>query len=91
MAITWDLTITPISIRDKQASILATRTDDSDESVTTYEVNKATIDTETMSNNMWIIDEIWGKHQIALNKESAIAGFINDLKTAGKTNLEGRE
>ena len=91
MAITWELTVTPISIVDKQASILAVRTDDVDSSVRAYEVALATIDTETMANNIWIMDEIWGKHQIALNSESAISNFVSNLEAAGKTNLEGRE
>ena len=91
MAITWNLTITPISIIDKEASIIAVRTDDIDSSVKVYEVSKATIDTQIMANNIWIMDEIWGKHQIAIDNESAISTFVSALGAAGKANLEARE
>ncbi len=91
MAITWDLTPTPLSISNKDVSIIAVRTDDSDGSTKTYEVGKATIDTVTMSNNNWIWDEIWNKHQSATTKETAINDFLSGLAAAGKTNLEARE
>ena len=91
MAITWALTITPLNINNKEASIIAVRTDDIDGSIKAYEVSKATIDTQTMANNIWIMDEIWGKHQIAINADAAISNFVSDLEAAGKTNLEARE
>lgn len=91
MAIIWEPTITPISIADKTASIIAVCTDDSDGSTRTYKVAKATIDTETMSNNNWIMDEILAKYQADLTKEAAVEEFITDLESAAKTYLEAND
>jgi len=91
MAITWTLDISPINISTKEASIRATRTDDTDGSTMEYTIARETIDIVTMTNNIPILDEIWAKHQARLSKESNINDFTSGLEAAGKINLEGRE
>jgi len=89
MAITWELTVTPISIPAKEASIRAVR--DEDGTISEYDVAKATIDIEIMANNIPIMDEIWVKHQERLTRDSDVAAFCSELEAAGKANLEARE
>ena len=86
---TWKLEGTPISILDKTASFIAIRTDVDD--IAVYTVAKAQIDTENMSNNTPILDEIWAKHLAATTKKAAVESFMSALEAAGKVNLEARE
>ena len=86
---TWKLEGTPISILDKTASFIATRTDVDD--IAVYTVAKAQIDTENMPNNTPILDEIWAKHLAATTKKAAVESFMSALEAAGKVNLEARE
>ena len=93
----WALNITPLDISSKTASIVAVRRtwDDSDPTTIltndTYTVAKATLDTVTQSNNVWILDEISNQHQAALTKQANIDNFVSGLEALGKTNLEARE
>jgi hypothetical protein len=91
MAIAWALEITPINLATKEASIHAVRTDDTDGSTLSFDVAKAKIDTVTMTNNLWILDEIWNKYQAHLALTAAVSDFVSALESAGKTDLEARE
>ena len=90
MAITWELKITPIDISTKEASIVATRTDDIDpENPMVYNVARAILGTTSQKNA--VLDEIWAKHQSHLAEETIVSNFVSALETSGKSNLEGRE
>lgn len=90
MAITWKLTITPINILTKEASIQAVRTDDADpDNPMTYNVARALLDTAAQKNAA--IDEIWAKHQARLASDAIVDNFVSALETSGKNNLEARE
>ena len=90
MAITWKVTITPVSIATKTASIWAVRTDSMDpDNTRMYDVHRAIIDTS--AQKIAVIDEIWAKHQAALSNEAMIDSFVSALETQAKSNLEGRE
>ena len=90
MAIIWELEITPINISTYEASIDATRTDDTDpDNPMVYNVARAKI--ETPAQQVAVADEIWEKHQVALASNAAVEAFVSVLEAAGKSNLEARE
>lgn len=90
MAITWPLKITPISIEEKTASIVATRIDSEDlDNPKIYNVAQALLDTP--ANQLAALDEIWAKHQAQLDSDAAVDNFVAALESSGKSNLEGRE
>ncbi len=92
MAITWEGKITHINLSTKEASITVTRTDDTDpDNPMVYTEPKAVIDTDTLANNLPILDELWAKHQARLAEDSTIESFVSGLETLIKTNLEARE
>ena len=91
MAITWELTVTPIAIGSKTASVVAVGIDSEDtEKLLTYTEPNVIIDTETMANNIHILDDIWAQHQARLARDSTIDAFVSGLEAAGKANLEAR-
>lgn len=90
MAITWELTITPINISTKEASAKAIRTDDTDpDNPKTYKVAKApfnnTAEEEAVGNN------ILGKRQKDKTKTGAIDSFVNAVEGRLKTYLEAND
>ena len=87
MAITWELTITPMNVQTKEASVIAVRSDGTG-GVRSYNVAKAPFNTPEQEDAVW--DEIWAKHQDMLARETVVANFIDRLESAGKTNLEAR-
>ena len=89
MAITWEITITPIDIANYIASIRAIRTDDTSGDTATYEVPKAVINTGPQQ--VAVMDEIWAKHQVSIAQIAAVQAFVATKKVAGKANLEARE
>lgn len=90
MAISWDVKITPINISTYEASIVATRTDDTDPTtLKTYCVPRAII--KTVPQQIAVMDEIWAKHQAALAAGAVAAAFVTAKEVAGKSNLEARE
>ena len=91
MAITWELIPTIVNKSANLISIIAVRLDDQDpDNPLIYQVPKATL-SATPSENIWILDEIWGKHQTALTEESSKITYLTNLISVGKTNLEARE
>lgn len=88
--ITWEVSITPINIDRKEASITATRTDSEDvDNPRVY-----TLPSWTLSNQatrLLALDRIWQMHQEALLLESQVASFLTGLETQAKNNLEARE
>lgn len=88
--ITWELEITPINISTYEASIKATRTDDTDpDNPMVYIVHRAKI--ETPAQQLAVADEIWAKHQAHLAHDTVIDNFVSALEANGKANLEARE
>ena len=90
MAITWELKITPINISTYEASIEATRIDDTDpDNPMVY--NVARVSLETGPQQLAAMDEIWAKHQAALASTAKVEAFVAAKEAAGKANLEARE
>jgi len=90
--ITWDLEITPINISIFEASIVATRTDDTDPEnidVKIYTVPRAKI--QTPAQQLVVGQEIRAKHLAALAATAAVETFVADAEAAGKQYLEGLE
>ena len=90
MAITWTVTITPLNISTKEASISAVRLDSLDaENPKTYTVSLAKL--ATAGDKLAVANELWGKYQADLANDATIATFIDQLETDLKANLEARE
>ena len=92
MAITWELKITPINISTYEASIVATRIDDTDPEkpiVMVYTVHRAKIQTD--AQQLAVGQEIREKHLAALATTAAVKAFVEDAEAAGKAYLEALE
>lgn len=88
--ITWDLKITPIDIGKKEASVIATRIDDTGpDNPKVYKVSRAPFKTAAQKTAVW--NEIWAKHQTAIAGDSIINDFVSALEGTGKSDLEARE
>jgi hypothetical protein len=92
MAISWDVKITPLNVARKEASITATRTDDT---------NPADIKTETIviittllattADKLAVVDNIWAHHLTYQAKQVAIAAYCGGLEAQAEANLMARE
>lgn len=92
MATTWDITIIPIDVKRKEASIIAIYTDDADPlNILTekHVILSALLDTQ--QQKLDVLDNIWQLHLSYQAKEIAIKNFIGTLEADAKTNLEARE
>ena len=88
--IEWELEITPINISTYEASIVATRTDDTDpDNPMVYIVHRAKINTP--AQQLAVGQEIREKHLAALAANAAVEAFVADAEAAGKQYLEGLE
>lgn len=94
MAITWNVTITPINLVEKRVRILAVRTKTTDEvppvilTVDSFQI-QTIIDTPTQK--IAAMDKIWELYQDKLNLDAQVAEVIGQLETQAKDNLEARE
>ena len=97
MITTWDVTIIPQDVALKTASVTATRTitDDTDpQNLIIIEEFLYSIDTvilNTPQQKTDALNQIWQQHQVRLQKDSDIAGYIGGLEAVAKANLEARE
>lgn len=92
MAIMWDITIRPLDVSRKEASIMAVRTDDTDpENVLIENHSIITGILDTQEQKTAILDNIWQQHLDYQTRQIAINNYIGTLKIQAKTNLEGRE
>ncbi len=89
MAIMWEIKISPLDISRKEASIVATRTDDVAATTETHTIISALLDTQEQKTA--VLDVMWQLHLDYQTKQAAIDAYIGGLETAAKTNLEGRE
>lgn len=89
MAITWTVTITPIDVSAKTASIRAVRNDDVTMETETHNIITAVLDTSAQKTAA--LDDIWQQHLDYQVKLTAINSYIGGLEAAAKTNLEARE
>ena len=87
MAGTWEVTITPIDVSTKTASISATRTDGLD--IKTYGNIIAILNTD--AQKLAVLDQIWDMYQADLMRDTAINIYIGTMVADAKTNLEARE
>ncbi len=87
MPITWTVTITPISVPDKTASISAVR--DEDGVIETHNIITAILDTGPQKAAA--LDVIWQMHLDYQARQTAIDDYIGGLEATAKTNLEARE
>jgi len=89
MAITWEVTITPINIAEKRVSVLAVRVDDVLLTTNSYRIDHAIID--TVAQKIAVLDGIWEQHLNRTYYDGVVTTVIGDLEQDAKTNLEGRE
>ena len=89
MAITWTVTITPIDVPTKTASIQAVRVDDSDGSTETHNIITAIL--ETTAQKLAAMDDIWQQHLDYTARQAAIDAFVGALESQAEANLESRE
>lgn len=89
MAITWTVTITPIDIPTKTASVQAVRVDDSDGATETHNIITAVLNTQ--AQKVAVLDQIWQMHLDYQAKLTAIEAYIGGLEATAKDNLETRE
>ena len=91
----WEVTITPISVVDKTASISAVRTvvDDAAPEVIleteTHRVLTAILD--TAAQKAAVLDSLWQQHLDYQVEQTDITAYLGGLEAAGKIDLEGRE
>lgn len=82
--------IIPINISTFEASIRATRTDDTDpDNPMVYDIHRAKI--ETPAQQLVVGQRIRAKHLAALATTAAIEAFVHDAEVAGKNYLEAQE
>ena len=92
MAITWEITIQPLDVPRKEASIMAVRTDDTDpENILTETHFIITAILDTVAQKTAALDNIWQQHLDYQTRQTAINEYVGGLKAQAKTNLEGRE
>lgn len=83
----WNVSITPLDVARKEASITATRTDGED--VQTFNIITALLTNRKQKQD--VIDQIWSQYLAAKAKKKAGADFIGKLETEAKTALEARK
>ena len=86
----WDLKITPINISTYEASIEATRTDDTDpDNPMVYIVSRARI--ETQAEQIAVAQEVLAKRQKEKDNAAVVQDFVSAAETAGKQYLEAND
>lgn len=90
MAISWQVTITVLSIERKEISVIATREDDEDpDNPRTYRIPWTEI--ATPAQKTAAIDKIWSLHQAAIAREGQVSTVVGTLETQAKALLEAKE
>jgi len=87
--ITWTPTITVLDIASKYGRVTCVRHDDVTLETRTYSVES--VISAVPSENIHIMNMIWGQYQDDLAKEASQLAVIGTLIAAATTNLEGRE
>lgn len=92
MAITWELTIQPLNVSRKEASVMATRTDDTDPLNILIETHFIiSVILNTPEQKLIALGNIWQQHLAYQIRQTAINEYIGGLEVQAKTNLEARE
>jgi hypothetical protein len=89
MAITWNVTITPLNVERKEARIVAIRTDDVTSEVQSFVILSAILDTPAQKNAA--VNNLWQQHTEYETRKAQIAMYIGSLEEDAETNLEARE
>ena len=92
MAITWEVTIKPLNVSEKEASVMAIRTDGTnplDILTETHFIISAILN--TTQQKVDVLDNIWQQHLDYQARQTAINNYIGTMETDAKSNLEGRE
>ena len=92
MAVKWEVTIQPLDIPRKEATVRAIRIDDTDpENVLTetHFIISAILDTQ--QHKIDAEDNIWQQHLVYQARQTTINNYIGNLEVTAKINLEGRE
>ncbi len=89
MAITWDVTITPINVSRKTASILGVRTDDGTNDVTSFRIDTAILD--TTNQKLAARQQLRDMHLAYIARTVAIATYIGSMEIDAKNWLEAQE
>ena len=92
MAINWEITIQPLDVSRKEASVMAVRTDDTDpENILTETHFIITAILDTAAQKTAALDNIWQQHLDYQTRQIAINNYIGNLEEQAEINLEGRE
>ena len=89
MAITWDVTIAPLDVTRKEASVVAIRTDSVTEQVETHRIISVILDTQIQKTAA--VNQLWQMHLDYGDRQAAIDAFVGALETQAKTILEAKE
>ena len=89
--ITWDVTITPTDVARKEATIRATRTDDTDPSNIKRFTHIISAILDTAAQKMAALEDIWAHHLAQQARDAAIVAYVGTLEQQAKVNLEARE
>jgi len=92
MAITWDVKITTLDVAKKEASIMATRIDNTDPQNVLTEIHtiiSAVLDTD--QQKLDALNTIWDLHLKYQKRQTDINNYIGNLEMQAKANLEARE
>ena len=92
MAITWEVTIKPLNVSEKEASIMAIRTDDTnplDILTETHFIISAILN--TTQQKVDALNNIWQQHLDYQARQTAINNYIGTMEADAKSDLEGRE
>jgi len=89
MSATWTVTITPLNVNRKEASIYASRVDDVTLEEQHFHIDTAILNTSTQK--VAALDQLWQMHLDYETKQAAIAAYIGSMEEDAKSNLEARE
>ena len=92
MAITWEVTIKPLDVSRKEASVLAVRVDDTDPLnvlTETHFIITALLDTPAQKTA--VLNDLWQQHLDYQTRLAVINNYIGTLETQAKIDLEARE
>lgn len=89
MAITWEVSITPLDVARQEASVVATRTDSVSGAIETHRIITCILETEAQKSA--VLDQLWQMHLAYTSQQAAIDAYVGELETQAKAALEARE
>ena len=89
MAITWDVTVTPLNVERKEASITAIRTDTDTGKEQRLVISSIILN--TTQQKVDALNQLWQMHLDYDALQTQIAAYIGTMEADAKANLEARE